>query len=80
MHANAPLTPTGRRILCERINKGRPIAHVAVEMGVLVRSHRSGGTAIWLKGRPAWLTADRCLALVRIGLHNALNDALSGYG
>lgn len=34
MHANAPLTPTGRRILCERIAGGRPIAHVAVEMGV----------------------------------------------
>ena len=34
MHANAPLTPTGRRILCERIEKGRPIAHVAAEMGL----------------------------------------------
>lgn len=34
MHANAPLTPTGRRILCERIAKGRPIAHVATEMGI----------------------------------------------
>lgn len=34
MHANAPFTPTGRRILCERIEKGRPIAHVAAEMGI----------------------------------------------
>ena len=34
MHANAPLTPTGRRILCERIAAGRPIAHVAAETGV----------------------------------------------
>lgn len=34
MHANAPLTPTGRLILCERIDKGRPIAHVAAEMGI----------------------------------------------
>lgn len=34
MHANAPLTPTGRRLLCERIARGRPIAHVAVEMGI----------------------------------------------
>ena len=34
MHANAPLTPTGRRILCERIASGRPIAHVAGEMGI----------------------------------------------
>lgn len=34
MHANAALTPTGRRILCERIDAGRPVAHVANEMGV----------------------------------------------
>lgn len=34
MHANAPLTPTGRRILCERISAGRPIGHVAQEMGI----------------------------------------------
>ena len=34
MHANAPLTPTGRRIVCERIETGRPIAHVASEMGI----------------------------------------------
>ena len=34
MHANAPLTPAGRRILCERIEKGRPVAHVAAEMGI----------------------------------------------
>jgi transposase len=34
VHANAPLTPTGRRIMCERIAMGRPIAHVAEAMGV----------------------------------------------
>jgi hypothetical protein len=34
VHANAPLTPTGRRILCDRIARGRPVAHVAVGMGV----------------------------------------------
>ncbi len=34
MHANAPLTPTGRRLVCERIETGRPIAHVAAEMGI----------------------------------------------
>ncbi len=34
MHANAPFTPTGRLILCQRIEKGRPVAHVAAEMGV----------------------------------------------
>ncbi len=34
MHANARLSPQGRRILCERIAAGRPVAHVAAEMGV----------------------------------------------
>lgn len=33
-HANARLTPRGRRILVERIAGGRPVAHVAAEMGV----------------------------------------------
>ena len=34
MHANARLTPEGRRVLCERIASGRPVAHVAAEMGI----------------------------------------------
>ncbi len=34
MHANARLTPEGRRILVGRIARGRPAAHVAAEMGV----------------------------------------------
>ncbi len=34
MHANARLTPAGRRILVERIAAGRPAAHVAAEMGI----------------------------------------------
>ena len=34
MHANARLTPEGRRILVERIAGGRAAAHVAAEMGV----------------------------------------------
>ena len=33
-HANAPLTERGRLILCERIEAGRPVAHVAAEMGI----------------------------------------------
>jgi hypothetical protein len=33
-HANARLTPAGRTILCRRIAAGRPIAHVAAEMGI----------------------------------------------
>ena len=34
MHANSPLTVRGRMMLVERIGSGRPIAHVAAEMGV----------------------------------------------
>jgi len=34
MHANARLTPVGRRTLIERIQTGRPVAHVAAEMGI----------------------------------------------
>jgi transposase InsO family protein len=34
LHANAPLTPEGRRRLVERIDEGRPISHVAAEAGV----------------------------------------------
>jgi len=34
VHANAPLTERGRMILVERIGAGRPIAHVAAEMGL----------------------------------------------
>src|SRR4051794_6861422 len=33
-HRNARLAPAGRRILVERILSGRPVAHVAKEMGV----------------------------------------------
>jgi transposase InsO family protein len=33
-HRNAPLTPTGRRLLCREIERGRPIAHVAAEMHI----------------------------------------------
>jgi transposase InsO family protein len=34
LHRNAPLTPLGRRILVDRVLAGRPVAHVAHEMGV----------------------------------------------
>ncbi len=33
-HANARLTPAGRMILVSRIAAGRPVAHVAAEMGI----------------------------------------------
>jgi transposase InsO family protein len=34
VHGNAPMTPRGRMIMIERIASGRPVAHVAAEMGV----------------------------------------------
>ena len=33
-HRNAPLTPEGRRRLCQRVDAGRPVCHVAAEAGV----------------------------------------------
>ena len=33
-HRNAPLTPEGRRRLCERVDAARPICHVAAEAGI----------------------------------------------
>ncbi|MFF4737013.1 leucine zipper domain-containing protein, partial [Streptomyces sp. NPDC001262] len=33
-HRNARLTVHGRRILIERVCSGRPVAHVAAEMGI----------------------------------------------
>jgi transposase InsO family protein len=51
-HANARLTPAGRRILCQRIAAGRPVAQVAAEMGISRtsayrwwRRYREGGPA-----------------------------------
>lgn len=46
-HPNAPLTPEGRRRLCERIDTGRPIAHVAAEGGIS-RATLSGWYKRWL--------------------------------
>jgi len=34
VHANARLTPIGRLTLCLRVEQGRPVAHVAPEMGI----------------------------------------------
>src|SRR6476659_10961265 len=33
-HPNAPLTPEGRRRLCQRVDGGRPICHVAAGAGI----------------------------------------------
>ena len=54
MHGNARLTPLGRRTLIERIQMGRPVAHVADEMGISratafkwwARFRREGGAGL----------------------------------
>ncbi|MEU9530032.1 leucine zipper domain-containing protein, partial [Streptomyces sp. NPDC048210] len=33
-HRNARLTVHGRRLLIQRVRSGRPVAHVAEEMGI----------------------------------------------
>ena len=55
MHANAKLTVRGRRTLIDRILAGRPIAHVAAEMGVSRQTatrwwdrwRREGDAGLW---------------------------------
>jgi transposase InsO family protein len=47
MHANARLTPIGRLTLCLRIEGGRPVAHVAPEMGI----SRATGYKWWKRFR-----------------------------
>jgi len=45
-HANAVLTPVGRRLLVDRVLSGRPQSHVAKELGVSLPLCRPVGFAI----------------------------------
>lgn len=54
MHGNAKLTVRGRRTLIDRIQAGRPVAHVAAEMGI----SRAAGYKWWRRWR---LEGDRGL-------------------
>ncbi|WP_255312006.1 leucine zipper domain-containing protein [Streptomyces sp. PTY087I2] len=65
-HRNARLTVHGRRILVERVQSGRPVAHVAAEMDIsrptgLGRAHR-GRSRLPMVDR-AGLRSRRCAAL-----------------
>jgi transposase InsO family protein len=53
-HPNAPLTAAGRRRLCERVDAGRPIAHVAAEAGISRRC-LAKWYARWKEAGPAGL-------------------------
>jgi transposase InsO family protein len=54
VHANARLTERGRMIMVERIASGRPIAHVAAEMGIS-RKTATKWWRRWLAEGPAGL-------------------------
>lgn len=54
MHAHAKLTPAGRLLLVQRIAAGRPIAHIAREMGV-ARQTASRWWHRWLAEGPGGL-------------------------
>src|SRR6478735_3149147 len=58
-HRNAPLTPEGRRRLCERVDAGRPICHVAAEAGI-ARQTLAKWYARWLAGGEAALVDRSC--------------------
>jgi transposase InsO family protein len=53
-HANARLTPAGRLLLCQRIAAGRPVAHVAAELGIS-RTCAYRWWARWREAGPAGL-------------------------
>jgi len=48
-HRNAPLTPEGRLRLCQRVDSGRPICHVAAEAGI-ARQTLAKWHARWREG------------------------------
>jgi len=58
-YRNAPLTPEGRRRLCERVDTGRPVCHVAAEAGV-ARQTLSKWHARWRESGPAGLLDRPC--------------------
>src|SRR5689334_12177135 len=62
-HRNAPLTPEGRRRLCQRVDAGRPICHVAAEAGV-ARQTLAKWHARWLQDGESGL-GDRSSGPVR---------------
>ena len=62
-HRNARLTPTGRLLLCQRIEAGSPIAHVAAGMGIS-RQCASKWWHRWLEVGEAGLE-DRSCAPIR---------------
>ena len=63
LNCNACLTPAGRRLLCQRIAQGAPIAHVAAGMGIS-RQCASRWWNRWREFGPAGLE-DRSSAPIR---------------
>jgi transposase-like protein len=91
VHANARLTPRGRLLLCQRAASGRPVAHVAAEMGVSratgykwVRRFRQEGAAGLIDrssrphSSPARLSAQVEAAVLRLRHTRRLGPARIG--
>ena len=77
MHANAPLTSRGRLILVERIASGRPVAHVAAEMGVSRKTADKWWKRWLAEGEPGLEDRSSPPAVARIRPRSASSDASS---
>jgi transposase InsO family protein len=74
-HRNARLTPAGRRLLCQRIEAGAPIAHVAAAMGIS-RQCASKWWHRWLELGDAGLENRSCAPIRRIRIASKLEDRI----
>ena len=74
-HRNARLTPAGRLLLCQRIEEGAPIAHVAAGMGIS-RQCASRWWKRWREFGPAGLEDRPCAPLRRAGIPAKVEDRI----
>ena len=72
-HANARLTPHGRRLLVSRVLAGRPVAHVAHDLGIGKEALRQWVRQAEADGglRPEQLTTSERDELKRLRKENA---------
>ena len=58
-HRNARLTVHGRRLLVEHVRSGRPVAHVAAEMGMIPGSGLMATAMVALTGAVVTIVIQR---------------------
>jgi transposase InsO family protein len=75
MHRNARLTPAGRRLLCQRIEAGAPIAHVAAAMGIS-RQCASKWWHRWVELGDAGLEDRSCAPIRRTRISSRVEDRI----